>query len=270
MKPILNYHLHTTGSDGKLSPEEVVKKSIEVGLKFICITDHYILPIREWGLDRHSEEYYKELERLQKKYGNKIDISIGAEFDWLEGYEEWFKEEISKRKRDFVLGSIHFLKRKNGKYDWIDRSPELSVKMAEEFGGIKQLIGEYYKQIKNMIRTGLIDCVGHLDIIKKCLDQSIKDEKWYKEEVLEVLKEVKKAGICIEINSSGWRYLAKEQYPSRFILDKAFSLGIPITIGSDGHKDVNKDLEKAYALAKEVGYKSIFRFKNRKRIEVAI
>jgi len=33
-------HLHTTASDGKLRPEELVRKAVELGLEIIAITDH--------------------------------------------------------------------------------------------------------------------------------------------------------------------------------------------------------------------------------------
>ena len=61
-KFLINHHVHTTGSDGKLSPEETIKLAIDLGLKFICFTDHYINPpyISADTRDFHSEEYYKK------------------------------------------------------------------------------------------------------------------------------------------------------------------------------------------------------------------
>jgi len=36
----IDLHIHTTASDGRLSPEEIVKLAMEKGLRAIAITDH--------------------------------------------------------------------------------------------------------------------------------------------------------------------------------------------------------------------------------------
>ena len=36
-----NFHLHTTCSDGQLSPESLIEQSISIGLKGLAITDHH-------------------------------------------------------------------------------------------------------------------------------------------------------------------------------------------------------------------------------------
>ena len=272
MRPFANFHLHSTGSDGAFSPEHVIKECIKDGLKHICFTDHYPVPpgVREWMKGFHSEEYYLEIQRLIKEYKGKINISFGAEFDWLEDHESWIKDHISKRKYDFIIGSVHLLKSKEGEggYDPFSWTPELLEKLSDEYGGIKQLIHEYYDQVRKMIRSGMYDCVGHLDLIKLLNRDSCffsEDKEWYRDEVFKTLHEIAKSGMCMEINTSGWTK-AQECYPSRWIIEEAKKRNIIITIGSDGHRPpINKDLDRAFNLAKEVGYDSIAIFKNRKR-----
>jgi len=36
----INLHLHTNVSDGALSPARLIKRSLEIGLDLISITDH--------------------------------------------------------------------------------------------------------------------------------------------------------------------------------------------------------------------------------------
>lgn len=48
-------HIHTSFSDGKFSPEEVVAKAKEVGLKYIAITDHDTV---EGMLDLYERGFY--------------------------------------------------------------------------------------------------------------------------------------------------------------------------------------------------------------------
>ena len=125
-----------------------------------------------------------------------------------------------------------------------------------------------------MAKSELFDCIGHFDLIKlwdkegKFFNQ---DEKWYAKEVLDVLEDIKRYNICIEINTSGLRK-CNEQYPSFWILKEMNKRKIPITIGSDAHKkeELNQGLEKAIDLAKKAGYKSILKFRGRKPIKIEI
>jgi len=87
----VNYHTHTTGSDGKLKSEDWIKLAVKKKFDVLGITDHYHLPpgFRNWGNGFYSDEHYKELKRLKKKYKDRIKILVNAEFDWLEDYKEW-------------------------------------------------------------------------------------------------------------------------------------------------------------------------------------
>jgi len=269
-----DFHLHSTGSDGKLTPEEVVNNSIKAGVKYMCFTDHY--PVSEevtsWMKGFHSEEYCAEVQRLQKKYSKKIKIAFGAEIDWLENYASWTKKEIGKKKYDFILGSVHFLKLKNGKYRQfysLDRVNEL----VKEYGSIKALVHEYYSQLRKMVKSGMFDCIAHMDLIKMFNENSSlfsEEEQWYKEEVLESLEAISSSKMAIEINMSGLKKPVQLQYPSIWILKEANLRGIPITIGSDSHDHGERNLHIADKLAKEAGYNSIVIFNKRKMRKIKI
>ena len=278
---LINFHVHSTGSDGKLSPEEVVKEAINAGLRYMCFTDHYFYPKGDY-FEGHrdkffTEDYVKEVKRLQKEYKDKIDISFGAEMDWLPKHTDWIKNEIKRQNFDYVLGSLHNLYAKseyfflfygeNWKQEWLDS--------ANRVGGARKFVEAYYSQIGKMAKSKLFDCVAHFDIIKFYNIQNIffsEEDLWYKKAVLKALIAVKEADIAIEINTHGYVKPQKEQYPSFWILKEANKMGIPITIGTDAHfqGELSKDLDKAYKLAKQAGYKEIVRFKARNRINIAI
>jgi len=78
---LINHHVHSTGSDGELTPEQVIELAIENNLTFICFTDHYPYPpgFREWGIIFHSQDYYENIGKLKQKYKNKIEISFRAD-----------------------------------------------------------------------------------------------------------------------------------------------------------------------------------------------
>ena len=79
-------HIHSSYSDGKLTPEEIIKLSIDKGVKYISITDHdsidsqYIL-----------EKDFKDIEIIS-------GIELSTEIDELEihllGYFINHKDEL--------------------------------------------------------------------------------------------------------------------------------------------------------------------------------
>jgi histidinol-phosphatase (PHP family) len=216
----VNFHIHSTGSDGKVSPEEIIQKSIEAGLTHICFTDHYPRPTNdEWTKKFHSKEYTEEIKKLKEKYKDKIDISFGAEFDWFEEHKDKISQLIKNEKFDYILGSIHFLKMKSGQDGPIYYNKGLFEDLIKDFGSIESVIREYYKQIRLLVNSKLYDAVAHLELIKAFYENpSFLNEKWYKEEVEKTLDEIRKNKTGIEINMSGVRRTVKEPFPSIYVL----------------------------------------------------
>lgn len=281
-KPIkINFHIHSTGSDGRSTPEEMVLAAINSNLKFICFTDHYPEPVEvdpnQETKNFHSEEYVAEIKRLREKYSDKIDISFGIEFDWLEFNRGWIEKEIKKNKYDLVLGSVHYMAHNNqfrslffGK-DGIEKF----LDFIKGIGGIQSFVKNYYQQIRKMAQSGLFDCVAHFDLVAMNNKDSIlfpEDSDWYKQEVLESLEDIKKSKMAIEINTRGFKRNIARQFPSLWILKEAKKRDIPITLGTDSHlaEELDFKLDEAIELAKEAGYDEIVRFKARKRISIPI
>jgi len=274
----VNFHFHSTGSDGKLSPEEVVELAIKLNFKHICFTDHSCTPntedIIKPFLNNHSKEYLEEFRKVKEKFGKKIKIYLGIELNWLEDYVEWTKNETAKGSYDFILGSVHHLKNKDGKYAEL-MFPEEDFQIFVKQFGIKKLISEYYEQTRKMAKSGLFDSIGHFDLIKMYnKDSKYFDENsdFYRKEIIKTLEEIKKSGICIEINTSGFRRIRDEQYPSLWILKEMKKMEIPITLGSDGHKEEQFDfgLERGILVAKEAGYDSVLIFEKRKPVRIEL
>lgn len=96
-----DWHTHSTFSDGKNTPEEMVKAAISINLELIAITDH-VNRKTDW-LDGFSEE----INRLKNKYKNQILILSGIEAKAID-----LKGNIDAQveffdKVDIVLGAIH-------------------------------------------------------------------------------------------------------------------------------------------------------------------
>jgi histidinol-phosphatase (PHP family) len=281
---LINHHIHSTGSDGKESPEKIVKLAIKTGLDFICFTDHNYRSYTgefSWGEDFFSKEYLKSIKKLREIYKDRIEISFGIEIDWVDEAKKIIMAQINKHKFDYVLGSVHILKAPNGDFFGVNFFEENFQKKVEQYG-IEWIIKEYFNQIRLLAKSKVSDCIGHLDVIKtfnkenKYFDE---DSDLYKGEILKALDEIKRQDLCIEINTSGLVYLCEEIFPKEWILKEAKKRGIPVTVGSDFHgkvygrsSDISLDnhIRESYKLLKKIGYTSIVKFKNRKRIKVPI
>ena len=79
-----------------------------------------------------------------------------------------------------------------------------------------------------------------------------------------------KANCAIELNTAGLRKECREIYPSRELLQLAFTKHVPITLGSDAHApgEVGMNFKEAIELARSVGYSEMCRFQQRQRESV--
>lgn len=286
---LFDYHTQTLdhGFNKPFRVEETVKTAIDKKLSAICLTDHFPLP-SEFG-DPTAEKdctmnlsrypiYLEKIKEARQKFADKIEILFGAEFDWLPNYQVWTEKQIRAHQFDYVIGSVHFLgitKDKNDRRNFIIDYTKEEFKRGLSFHkDIQSFITKYYSEIQKMAKSKLFDSVGHFDLIKKYNDGSFfsQEEQWYKDLVLATLDIVADTKRVLEINTSGWDKVCKEQYPSLWILKEARKRNIKITIGSDAHvpEDIGKNIDRAIKIAKLAGYDSLVRFKERKIMEVEL
>ncbi|MCM8821746.1 MAG: DNA polymerase/3'-5' exonuclease PolX [Candidatus Omnitrophica bacterium] len=99
-------HVHTNFSDGTSAIEEIVKKAISMGYKFVGLADHSQTSKFAGGLTvERLRERNKEIDRISKKYPG-ITILKAAEVDILGDGKLDYPDEILA-ELDFVIGSIH-------------------------------------------------------------------------------------------------------------------------------------------------------------------
>ncbi len=239
----VNYHIHTTGSDGKLRPEDWIKLAIKKKFDILGITDHYTIPkgFRKPNNEMYSyysEKHYKKLIELRNKYKDKIKIFVNVEFDWFEEYKDWLKKEATRRRYDLRYISVHYIKTKK-EYIPLDWTEEGFQDMIKSFGTVKKLVKWYYSSLRKAINLGCFDVVAHLDIVKiwnKNKKYFSGKENWYKLEIQKTLKLIKKKNMKLDLNISGFRKPCAEQYPSKDILEEAKKMKIPLLVGTDAHK----------------------------------
>jgi histidinol-phosphatase (PHP family) len=235
-------HMHTHFSDGTTSPEEMVLAALAKGFQTIAITDHMPLPfVDHAGMKIEALESYRaEVQALQQKFAEQIEIKLALEFDYLPDYREWTKQ-ILDLGWDFKPASVHFTQIELDGKPWvIDGAAEFDRALSEIFkDDIRAFCTHYYRLVREMVLTGWFDQVNHFDLIKKFnADRRYFDDRadWYKMLVEEILQVVAKSGMSLEINTAGLDKPVNEQYPADWIISRCRELHIPLTINSDAHR----------------------------------
>ena len=267
---LVDYHTHHERCGhavGRL--EDYIQAAVQRGLREIGLSDHQpvlhiapedllpevAMPMEELPL------YVAEALALRDKYRGVIDVKVGLEADWVEGYGDQVAELLGKHPFDYVIGSVHFL----GTWDHTD-SRQLAGWDARD---VFETYAEYFKQVRMAAQSGLFDIIGHIDVIKRF---GHVPERSHDDLLEETAVAVRDAGVCVEVNASGLRYPCAEQFPSRRMLEMLHAHQVPLTLGSDAHQPrfVGEGLDVVVGLLREVGYKQVHGFTGRRRYEIEL
>jgi len=262
----IDYHTHHARcghASGSL--EDYIRQAIAIGLDQIGLSDH--MPLLHVDPETYYPEmampmdelprYVEECFELQAKYRGQIDVRVGLEGDYIEGQEDKIADIVNRYPWDYVIGSVHFL----GTWDITDFRQTAGWEGKDRMAVYEQ----YYDAVMKAAATGFYDYIGHIDVIKRFGYKPDGDVTQLENAALET---VKRHGLAIELNCSGLRMPAAEMFPSRRMLEYAFELGIPLTIGSDAHQPerLGQYLEEGRALLKEIGFAQLAGFERRKRV----
>ena len=126
----VDLHNHTTlCNHASGSSEEYILRAIELGIDVYGFSDHAPMNFDpKYRMDISQKALYeKEVLDLKAKYKNDINILLGYEVDYLDGY---ILDEVINAKVDYLIGSVHFLKNKNDM--WGFDNPEFIVFMNQK------------------------------------------------------------------------------------------------------------------------------------------
>ncbi|NLU50626.1 MAG: histidinol-phosphatase HisJ family protein [Syntrophomonadaceae bacterium] len=187
-----------------------------------------------------------------------LRVRIGLEIDYKPGRELEIQEIIEGRAYDFIIGSIHYID------EWAFDHPDYRDGFDDQ--DIDKLYEKYYILVAQAVNTGLFDIIGHLDLIKIWGHRAL--HKAEEDFILPLLKELRRSGVVVEVNTSGLRKPVGEIYPSEKLLEVLFNANIPITFGSDAHHpdDVGRDMMYALQAARRAGYRVFMSFNRRRAI----
>ena len=250
-----DYHMHTKLSDGGNSHEEMVLSAIEKGFDEIGFSDHFgIKQPCNWAVGSDGiSNLEAKVRDVQLKYDGKINVLFGVECDYFSDLENEIGKTLKKHPFDYITGSVHFLG------DWnYDSSPS-----GYENYTVDYVYEWYFGELQKAAKSGLFDIMAHPDLIKKF-------KYWPEKPPISLFRETAKifaeAGVAFEVNTSGIDRPCGEFFPGTEFLSELFMANVPVTLGSDSHKkeQIGRYFDEAKALLKNIGYKSLVGFKQRR------
>lgn len=223
MRLFSDYHTHPQGhrlqhyTSALLQPWADHARTI--GLTDLAFTDH----------DRYYDGIdFDEIARLREKNpGMNFRAGIELDNDPVHSVAGHRWVEKNWDRLDFVLGSVHFLGRAEQMFDTVPKG-------AEQFVGrdIDEMYGDYFRRVREIAASGLVDCLSHLDLIKI---HGHRPNHEIEGLVSETLDFIRSRDLAIELSTAGWRKPVNELYPSDRLIEVAIGKEIPFTIASDAH-----------------------------------
>jgi len=255
-----DYHMHPQGHRVQRYTQELLQpwanSARSLGLRDIAFTDHDRYHV---GID------FDELNRLRERNPD-LRIRAGIELDNDPVHSPAGHKWIEKNwdKLDFVLGSVHFLERADQMFDSV---PDGAGQF--EHRNIDEMYADYFRRVRQVIATGLVDALAHLDLIKIHGHRPTANIGTFVDETLELISA---RNLAIELSTAGWRKPVNELYPSDPIIESAIKKEIPFTTASDAHSHVQLGENFARLTDKmaEIGIRRVCIFEKHKGVQVPL
>ena len=218
-----DYHSHPQGHRVQLYSRALLQPWIDsaraCGLNDVAFTDH----------DRfHAGINFDEIDKLRAANPD-VKIRAGIELDNDPQTSAAGRQWIEKNwdQLDFVLGSVHYLDNPTQMFDSVPTG-------ASQFEGrnIDNLYADYFRRVREIAASGLVDCLAHLDLIKI---HGHRPNSEIGPIIDETIDFIRSRDLAIELSTAGWRKPVNELYPADRIIELAVEKGIPFTTSSDAH-----------------------------------
>ncbi len=263
-----SYHIHSTFSDGKNTPEEIVLAAIKDGYYAIGFSDHGYTGYDLRYCMKDQEEYIREINRLKEKYASKIQVYLGVEEDAF--------SPVNRQLFDYIIGSCHYAY-KNGCYYAIDSNYDCFNKCLAVFDNDYLAFAEsYYDSFYNYIKARKPDIIGHFDLITKfdeIGERLFLDNPKYNKISEKYLSKLLLSGCIFEVNTGAIaRGLRTTVYPYENLLYILRKNEAPIILSSDSHSidTLNFAFDDTKTHLKDIGFKKLKALYNNEFIDLDI
>jgi histidinol-phosphatase (PHP family) len=258
-----SYHTHSRYCDGRGEIAEYADAAAAAGLEALGVSSHSPLPFPEPYAMRAEDlpAYCQEVGRLKRAYAGRLRVHLSLEIDYLPEYAAQVAHMIAPYPFEYLIGSVHFV---GVGADGVPSAYDLSRRgfergLTELFGGdVRGMVAAYYGRVRSLVEWNRTAILGHLDRIKmwNAGDQYFSEtEPWYRGEVERTLCACARAGMIVELNTSGWRHAVRAPYPSPWVLRRCLDLEIPLVVTTDAHHParVAEFHDEAAAVLKDIG-----------------
>jgi histidinol-phosphatase (PHP family) len=241
-------HIHTKYCHhAKGEMEEYVLSGIAAGLKEIVFLEHMEAGVHyfesTWLTEADFDRYFAEGQRLQEKFKESIRVSLGVEVGYSPTHKEELLERLAGRDWDRIGISYHFMPLPEKKYHLNLVSRKERNILAIESIGCERILNDFFTTLTEAVEVlpGTVLC--HLDAALR-FHPEITINETYLKQIRKLLEAVKKKGMALEVNTSGFS-IRGTPFPAPFIIKEALALGIPLLPGSDAHKpeDVGRNFD---------------------------
>ncbi len=208
--------MHSDYSDGNNTIKEMAEKCIKLGYKYMLVTDHTgKLKIANSLDERRAENYFKEIDRLNKNFKN-FRIFKGAEVDIKENGDIGISDKFLK-KFDVIVASIHS-----------------AFKKSKE---------EQTKRLLKAMDNKYIKIIGHLT------GRLINERKSIEVDIDKIFKKARENNIVLEINAFPNRLDLNDAN-----VREAIKNGCKLSLGTDAHSAEQLDFMKFGVITAKRGW----------------
>jgi histidinol-phosphatase (PHP family) len=255
-------HMHTPlCKHAEGHPVLYMEHGVSQGLAGIIMTCHSPMPDGFSSWVRMAPEQFNEYMAIVKEAADAapdgFEVRLGMESDFFPGMEPWLRELHAKADFHYILGSVHWHIEEYMDAFW--RGDPLSFQK------------QYFEHLAESAESGLFDSLAHPDLVKNASPVDWNFDR-IRPSIEHALDRIAKAGVAMEINTSGLNKSFPEMNPGPEMLRLMAERQIPVVIGSDSHTPtrVGENFALALDLLAEAGFKTVSVFRHRERTDLEI
>ena len=224
----------------------------------IVTTEHYDLsnPYTKQDDVPEYEAYSREIESLNRKYGNRI--KRGIEIGYYQPRERDILDFLDGKDYDLTLLSVHH----NGVNDYLDDEVADMDKASiiQEYLDKLELIPSYLIELEEAIEAVPADVLAHFDYGFRLFEVTVDELKVYEEQLKRIFQKMMVNDLAFELNAKSM-YLYHHEDLYCYALGLVKDMGCrKYSIGSDGHKlehfrlnfDKIQELLKAFDITEDM------------------
>lgn len=259
----VDHHVHSVHSwDGSDPVDAYCRRALELGLGGIVFTDHVELDPdgKRYRMYRYDAAR-AAVEAARQEYPG-LHLGLGVEVTYLRSLEGEIREFLRGKEFDVVMGSLHQV----GGVDCSD--PRARAALEESGVDSRNLLDAYLDELRAAVESGLFDVLGHIDVFLRLgADLWRQLEAEVEGRLGEVLDLAVRAGVAIEVNTSGFRHGVGHPHPGASTLTAyRHRGGSLVTLGSDAHRAAQLAWEfpSVAGMLRELGFGQVYFFRARR------